>query len=184
MMLFKVGLTILLARAAWSDWRTRRVPHPLMWLLLVVGVGATVLTRHWPVTGAAILAVVFSSLPFVSASVRRGVSGLLIISGWLIPDPGQAIACSLIGVFWLAYEMGAIGGIGGADSTIAIGLLALFPTPIFASVLLVAWVGLSVISLVIRRLRPDNSLARNVPLVLALAFAGIGYVWAGPFTVG
>lgn len=175
--IFHLMVTLALLWSAWSDWRTRHVPYPLLWGLLAIGAGSALWRGQWWLVSAIAVATLTSSLIFLPAAMRRSLAGLLLFSGACIPDRLQALIVILIALFWLAYESGWI---GGADAVIALSLLALFPTPMFVASLLISWGGLSALGWLARRLAPSSAFAKTVPLVVALALAGFIQLWA-PF---
>lgn len=170
-----LALTLILLWSAWSDWRTRHVPYPLMWGLLGVGIGMALWRKDFWIAGAVSIAATTSSLPIIPSHARRLLASLMLFSSPLTPDKSQALVILLIGLFWQAYEAGAV---GGADAVIALSLLALFPTLAFILILFTSWSLVSGLGWLARRLAPSSAFAKTVPLVVALALAGLIQLWA------
>lgn len=169
-------LSAALGWAAWCDWRTRRVPFPLLWGLWGCGVISAVLSRHWTVAIGAGMAGVLSSCPKLSLNGRRVVAIAVLSASAMVSERGTAVALALIGLFWLAFETHLV---GGADAGIAIGLLAWAPTLPFALTLVCTWAVFSGWAWFARR-----RVGQTAPLVVALASAGVLYGWGAFFFAG
>lgn len=175
--IFHLMVTLALLWSAWSDWRTRHVPFPLMWGMLCIGIAVAVWRTSFWIVSAVSAAAVVSSLPFFPSHARRLLASVMLFGSPLVPDQSEALIVLLIGLFWLTYETSAV---GGADVVIALSLLTLFPTLAFIILLLTSWTIVSGLGWLARRFAPSSALARSVPLVVALALAGLIQLWV-PF---
>ena len=119
------------------DWRTTRVPFPLMWSVLIVGVAVAAFHQQWIVVIVAVAAAVISSVPLLPAHLRIGLAaGFSLGFVWLATDqPAVVVTVIAICFVWLLFEFNFV---GGADATIAIGLLAMFHQRLVSAILLVA----------------------------------------------
>ncbi len=191
----RLALTIALGCGAYVDWRTMRVPFPLMWSVLIVGVAVAAFHQQWIVVTAAVAAAVISSLPFLSAHLRIGLAagfGLVTVARFAY----QPVAVTVIAIclVWLLFEFNFV---GGADATIAIGLLAMFHSAAFVGLLAVAALAGSLLMLIVRyrlgagrvllraavnlwKMKPltAQDLEKNgMPAVWKIALAGALYAW-------
>jgi hypothetical protein len=174
-LLVALPLTISLGVAAWQDWHARRLDYGFRILLFVTLLLAAMLHSVWWLAALVLGITLISSLDFVRPEQHRACAyGLMVVAlsaGDLTP------ALLLMGLHWLAYENKWI---GGADASLTLGLLALFPTPAFVVSVLVAWMLCCLLGLVAKRWWPTTELARSVPLLVALASATSFYLWLWP----
>ncbi len=192
----RFALTAALGYAAYVDWRTMRVPFPLMWSILIAGAAVAASERQWLALTVAVAAAVISSLPFVHTYHRRALAtsliGMFSVYHWTGHDGAETALA--ICVVWMLFELNFI---GGADATIAIGLLAMFHTVAFVELLAVTVLAGSLLMLIARyRLGTGRVLLGAVsnlwkmqpptaqdleqtgqPAVWKIALAGALYAW-------
>ncbi len=195
----RLALTAALGCAAYVDWRTMRVPFPLMWSILIVGVVVAAFHQQWIVVIVAVAAAVISSLPFVPVHARFGLAvGLAGVSLFFAStDRDVAVTAIVICFIWLLFEFDFI---GGADATIAIGLLAMFHSAAFVALLALTTLTGSLLMLIARhRLGAGRVLLDAVvnlwtgvptaqdleqsgmPAVWKIALAGVLFAWMPTF---
>jgi len=140
-------LTALLVYAAWIDLKTRKVPFIVMWSVYGWGVIDAWQAREWAVFGMALAAGLLSSIGMkrIWRLWFALLAGIPVYFFRYATD--TAAAMGLIWCAWLAFEFGLV---GGADSTILIGLTAMFPTRAFV-VLAVAVILAGHLFLIFRR---------------------------------
>ena len=202
-LIFRLALTAALGYAAYVDWRTMRVPFPLMWSILIVGVVVAAFERQWTVVIVAVAAAVISSLAFLAVVYLR--IALIIgigFSVWLATDQTDAVTATVIAIcfVWLLFEFNLV---GGADATIAIGLLAMFHSAAFVALLAITTLGGSLLMLIARhrlgagrvllgaavnlwKMKPltvyDYDLEQNgMPAAWKIALAGVLFAWMPTF---
>ena len=196
----RLALTAALGYAAYVDWRTMRVPFPLMWSILIVGVAVAAFERQWTVVIVAVAAAVISSLTFLTVPYLR--IALIIgigFSVWLATDQTDVVTATVIAIcfVWLLFEFNLV---GGADATIAIGLLAMFHSAAFVALLALMTLTGSLLMLIARyRLGAGRVLLRTathiwtgvptaqdleqngMPAVWKIALAGVLFAWMPTF---
>ncbi len=189
----RLALTAALGYAAYVDWRTMRVPFPLMWSILIAGAAVAAFEGQWLALMVALAAAVISSLPFVQPFHRRALAtsliGMFSLYQWNGHDGAETAL--VICVVWMLFELNFI---GGADATIAIGLLAMFHTVAFVELLAVMVLAGSLLMLIARyrlgavrvllgavcKMKPPTAQdleQTGQPAVWKIALAGAMYAW-------
>jgi Flp pilus assembly protein protease CpaA len=199
----RVALSIWLVYLAVADLRRGEVTNWATVPLLLAATAWQTLAGGWPL--ALMLALVLAGSQWAVFAVPS--LGLMVLCAWAAAplEPALSLSKGLDVAVWvwaLAYLLWQIGVIGGADAKVVMALTAAFPDGRLAWLLLLCWLGLSVVYLLHRhgrrapqallqalvlsgvegtqglvRFRVLEGVGSRCPALPAVALAGLIYVW-------